>query len=213
LTIYALGASPELLQKEYDRNNGYQRPIDLNGQDKSSKNLNDPKVFQGLLGKHAGYHDFLRYFQTEMEEKGWENVVLEQLFKGDEQSEDLLGRLFGGLLHPFIHFGFGLEFGQPALVAEALAQAAIHENYLNPLLFAIEKAGREHTGPKKSMIQIINKIYHDEKLKAAVKYDDDNKLRDGLMAKAKERIVNHVAQFEVTEANAKGQIAEMMSTT
>lgn len=33
---------------------------------------------------------------------------------------------FTGSLHPIIHLGFGVEFEQPAIVAEALAQAAIH---------------------------------------------------------------------------------------
>lgn len=32
---------------------------------------------------------------------------------------------FTGFLHPLIHLGFGVEFDQPAIVAEALAQAAV----------------------------------------------------------------------------------------
>lgn len=35
-----------------------------------------------------------------------------------------------GLLHPIIHLGFGIEFNQPALVAEGLAQACLHANWL-----------------------------------------------------------------------------------
>ena len=27
-----------------------------------------------------------------------------------------------------IHLGFGIEFNQPAIIAEALAQAAVHDN-------------------------------------------------------------------------------------
>lgn len=35
---------------------------------------------------------------------------------------------FTGFLHPIIHLGFGVEFQQPAIIAEALAQAAVHTN-------------------------------------------------------------------------------------
>ena len=35
-----------------------------------------------------------------------------------------------GFLHPIIHLGFGVEFKQPAIIAEALAEAAVHDNWI-----------------------------------------------------------------------------------
>jgi len=41
---------------------------------------------------------------------------------GDEGKKhpEMLNRLLAGLLHPFIHFGYGFEFGLPGQVAEGL---------------------------------------------------------------------------------------------
>ncbi|KZT67501.1 hypothetical protein DAEQUDRAFT_387282 [Daedalea quercina L-15889] len=38
----------------------------------------------------------------------------------------MLNRLHSRLFHPMIHLGYGLEFGLPGLVAEGLAQTAVH---------------------------------------------------------------------------------------
>lgn len=46
----------------------------------------------------------------------------------------MLVRLHAGFLHPMIHLGFGVEFQQPAIIAEALAQAAVHDNWIGYVL-------------------------------------------------------------------------------
>jgi hypothetical protein len=56
-----------------------------------------------------------------MEEKGWETVLNEYVFAGEEHAEGMLVRIFAGFLHPLIHPGFGVEFKQPAIVVKALA--------------------------------------------------------------------------------------------
>lgn len=48
------------------------------------------------LGKGKHYPDFLKFFQDEMEKKGWQDVVKEYVFNGDPRSDDLFGRLFSG---------------------------------------------------------------------------------------------------------------------
>lgn len=48
------------------------------------------------LGKGKHYPDFLKFFQDEIEAKGWEKVLLEYVFKEDERSEAIFGRLFAG---------------------------------------------------------------------------------------------------------------------
>lgn len=60
------------------------------------ENLNDPEEFKKYLGKENYYHDYLVFFQNEFEKKGWENVLNEYVFAGDERADDLLGRLYGG---------------------------------------------------------------------------------------------------------------------
>ena len=54
------------------------------------------------------YTDFLVFYQNEIEEKGWQAVLNEYLFKGDERSDDMLVRIFAGEL-PLQHISFGLD--------------------------------------------------------------------------------------------------------
>lgn len=54
------------------------------------------------LSKGKYYPDFLKFFQDEIQEKGWEKVLLEYVFKGDERSEAIFGRLFAGTCRFFV---------------------------------------------------------------------------------------------------------------
>jgi hypothetical protein len=56
-------------------------------------------------------------------------VLREFILKGNKRADDMLVRMFDGILHPLIHLGFGVEFEQPAIIAEALALAAVHDDW------------------------------------------------------------------------------------
>lgn len=94
------------------------------------KNLHDREKFREYLENEKNYHAFLVFFEDEIELKGYQAVINEYCLKGDERADDMLGRLYAGFLHPMIHLGFGIEFQQPAIIAEALAQAAVHDNWI-----------------------------------------------------------------------------------
>jgi hypothetical protein len=55
-----------------------------------------PEKYKSYLGNEKYYHDFLVYFQDEIDKKGWENVLNEYMFKGDERADDMLVRMFAG---------------------------------------------------------------------------------------------------------------------
>jgi len=104
LTVWALAASPEQIQKHYDDNKSYQRhPVGL--ERKAVDDMHDPESFKKYLGDEQYYHDFLVFFQKEMEQKGWQNVVNEYVFRGDARADDMLLRMLAGFLHPLIHLG------------------------------------------------------------------------------------------------------------
>jgi hypothetical protein len=167
-------------------------------------------AFEAALGNTHQYRNFLSFFQGEMEKKGWKQVLKEYVFgESSKVANAMYARLFGGLLHPFIHLGFGVEFEQPAIIAEALAQTAIHEDALTPFLFEMEKRGKEYKGPKKHLSQILDEISKDEELKVGVQYSDDSKINDGLMKRGKGKILDYVTQFWVEEETMKKDLAEM----
>lgn len=61
--------------------------------------MHGPEKYKTYLGDEKYYHDFLVFFQEEMDKKGWENVLNEYLFKGDEIADDMLVRMYGGQLY------------------------------------------------------------------------------------------------------------------
>ncbi|KAG6891952.1 hypothetical protein C0995_006374, partial [Termitomyces sp. Mi166 len=45
-----------------------------------------------------------------------------------KKKPDMFNRFLGGLIHPMIHLGYGLEFNLPGMVIEGLAEAAVHSD-------------------------------------------------------------------------------------
>ena len=113
-----------------------------------------------------------------------------------------------GFLHPIIHLGFGLEFKQPAIIAEGLAQAAVHTNYMNKLFLPAEKAAASQTSSK-GLVELLHEIRSDKKLSTAAQWKDDNKLRDGILVRAPEEMLKYASQYIVSEDELEEKTAEM----
>ncbi|KAF2198855.1 hypothetical protein GQ43DRAFT_442976 [Delitschia confertaspora ATCC 74209] len=211
LTVFALGASPSTLKKQYKNNLSYQKP--LKPADQSVvKEMHNPEGFKKYLGQGKRYHEFLVFFKEEMETKGWHNVVNEYLFKGDERADDMLVRLYAGFLHPLIHLGFGIEFTQPAIIAEALAQTAVHENWMGALFTGCEKVAKQNnTTGDKTIVQLLEEIRADKKLSTAPRWEDGNKIREGILGRAAEEMYKYGSEFRVTEERLEERTAEMIN--
>lgn len=120
-----------------------------------------------------------------------------------------------GLLHPIIHLGFAIEFNQPALIAEALAQTAIHEDWTGPRFLwpAEEAAGRIGKPGKKTMLQLLEEARADKKLASSVLWEDGNKLRDGVLKRAPEEMLKYASQYTVSEEQIQEKFAEMVDVS
>ena len=113
-----------------------------------------------------------------------------------------------GFLHPIIHLGFGVEFKQPAIVAEALAEAAAHDSWLNTFLFESEKASTASKNGK-SFVTLLDEIRADKKLSSAAHWGDGNKIRDGILVRAKEEMLKYASQWSVSAEDLEEKTAEM----
>lgn len=100
LTLFALGASPATLKAQYDHNASYQRPHQPLDQE-VLKDLRDPANYGKYLGKERYFRDYVAFFSEEIDKKGYEEVINEYVFKGDEKADDMLVRMFAGGLTPF----------------------------------------------------------------------------------------------------------------
>ena len=215
LAIFALGATPEQLQRAYDGNIGYQRP-QYPIKEKIVQDMSDRAQFKQFLGKEKHFHDYEDFFRREIDEKGWQAVLKEHLFAGDEHADDLLMRMYAGFYHPLIHLGYGVEFEQPAIVAEALAQAAVHDvwvaKFFKPLADQLPAA----EGPPPPLVRLLEEARSDKQLVDSVRESDGNKVRDGILARAPDAMLRVARQWHVhprTQAGVDRATAEMINAS
>ncbi|RDW95095.1 hypothetical protein BP5796_00858 [Coleophoma crateriformis] len=210
LSLYGLGAPASVLQRHFDTNASYQRPP-VKVEEKIIQDMSDPDNFKKYLGKEEYYRDFLLFFEQEMEKKGWQNVLNEYVFAGDERADGMLVRMYAGFLHPLIHLGFGVEFKQPAIVAEALAQAAVHDAWIGDLLLGAEQANKAQGPTKKTLPELLSDIHMDKKLTEGVQWEDANKIRDGLLQRVSQDMIKHASQWSVSSTTLEEKTAEMIN--
>ena len=215
MSIFALGATPSQIQKAFDDNAGYQRPQFPVEKDIVSS-MSDPAAFQKYLGNEKYFRDYEIFFQKEIErhDGNWGAVLNEHLFADTDKARDLLVRMFAGFYHPIIHLGFGIEFEQPVIIIEALAQAATHDCW--PKQF-IEKTTELVEARKGSNIapltELLEKAAKNQKIRESVRYEDGNKVRDGVFKRALPEIVDLCSQWRVepTKEDLKFRTAEMIN--
>jgi hypothetical protein len=217
LTILALGAGPQELQDRYDDGVPIQRAMPEIDNELLEK-LDDEAVFFEALGTVARYHTFLEYFKRKMATRDWKDVVQEYVFARTRVADAMLARMYEGAYHPIIHLGLGVEFNQPAIVAEALAQAAAHDDSHIGTLFRsaeAEAAIAYPTAKPKPMIELIAEVRANDEIRTAPRWTDfGNKMRDGIVGRAGEAMSSLAAQFRIRpddEAELARRTAEMIS--
>ncbi|KAI0595129.1 hypothetical protein F4775DRAFT_605408 [Biscogniauxia sp. FL1348] len=217
LTLLALGATPQELKDRYEDGVPIQRPIpeiDFSTLEK----LSDDKIFYKTIGEITQYHTFLEFFKREISAQGYKPVVQKYVLARTELADAMLARMYEGAYHPIIHLGLGIEFDQPTIVAEALAQAAAHDNSNILQLFqsAEAEAAILYPNPRpKPMIELIHEVRATDAIRTAPRWTDfGNKMRDGIVGRALEDMSTIAAQFRVgaDEASLERRTAEMIAT-
>ncbi|KAM5481390.1 hypothetical protein McanCB56680_004290 [Microsporum canis] len=213
LSIYALGASPEDVERAYVRNSSYQRPA-LPVDEDIIKRLSNRDEFRKLAGQREHYSNFLQFFKRELEAKGADSVVHEYVFAGGEFADEMLARLFAGLMHPIIHLGFGIEFNQPSIIAQALAQIATHDKRLETFFQAAERMAKDAGNPgEKTLVQLQDELRNDPDIKRSVMWADANKIFDGVMHRCPEKMIKYASQFKANADHLEEKLAELINST
>ena len=123
----------------------------------------------------------------------------------------MLVRLYSGFLHPLIQLMYGVEWEQPAIVAEGLAQAAVHGNDIGGFLLECERRGEENGEEMGEILGLYEAVGRDETLRRAVRMGDGNKVRDGVLVRAREEIIEIARRVRVRaeEGEVERRTAEM----
>lgn len=214
LALYGTGASVSQLTKVYDIRHPLQRPTQPPHDDVAADLRTSWSNSVKYLGQEQYYPDFLAYFQSVIRTRGYESVVNEYLFKGDAAADDLLVRLHAGVLHPLIQLMYGLEWKQPAVVAEALAETCVHRlEGLDQLLLPSERRGRAPSpqSQEQSLLSIYHDIRSNHDLSSAVQIDDGaDKIQAGDLKRAREPMLKILERVSVNPNELDERTAEMM---
>ncbi|KAJ3736201.1 hypothetical protein DFJ43DRAFT_1036523 [Lentinula guzmanii] len=208
LAAYDLGAPPALLQKIYDEEARIQRPIILEEKDKEMKITEDN--WTQYLGNQNAYNGFVAFFEHQVASAGVVKTLEKFIFSSsaNEKGKVMLARLMSGAVHPFIQVGYGLEFGNDALVSTGLAMTAVHTS-LSPELFDFENP---NPSAGLSVLEILELLYKSPTLQPPLPYDPNALFNARLKATVKDGKADEIrelcSKFHVDESLGN---AEMMS--
>lgn len=111
---------------------------------------------------------------------------------------------------------YGIEWHQPAIVAEGLAQAAVHENRVGAFLTKVEQAASSQSQSQSAqrrtpLPELFESVgQYSEKLATSAQYGDSNKVYDGVFVRAPDEALEFLKQIRVGEDELEEQLAEMV---
>ncbi|KAI0681969.1 hypothetical protein BC835DRAFT_1301004, partial [Cytidiella melzeri] len=135
LAIYTMGANKQLLEAAYATHVAYMKPAFHPPEKTKIDTIISDSDWKDHLGDERYYQAYLAFCSAKLTEQLDGQHVLEKFVMSkdanitpgkDGRPPMMLSRFFSGFLHPMIHAGYGAEFDLPGLVAEGLAQAALH---------------------------------------------------------------------------------------
>jgi hypothetical protein len=104
---------------------------------------------------------------------------------------------------------YGVEWQQPAMVAMGLAQAAVHQDDMKDWLIAAEEAAMASSTPMPKIASLLQEVAANEKLSKAAHLSDDNKVRDGVLARAFDDFMKVASKVKVKPEELEERTIEM----
>ena len=211
LTVLAMGGGPKELRRAFDDGEKIQRPLP-HATAEAIEELSDPEKFRARMCTLSEYGNFLAFFDQEIKAKGWRSIIEKYCFSGTPLAELMLSQLYEGLYHPLIHVGFGIEFDQPSIVAEGLAQAASHDQSGVDVFFQrTEQSAQSDSVQPKPLVELYTIIRTNDQTRFAARLQDGPLRFDGVLQRAMDELVTVAAQLQVSPDELERGTAEMIS--
>ncbi|KAF7344235.1 hypothetical protein MVEN_01714700 [Mycena venus] len=172
VAAYDMGATPTLLKLIYDRLEPTLRPIDRQGESITESN------WTTRLGEHKAYGSYLAFFAEQISKNGVSETMRKYVMAPEANGNGslMLARVLGGVFHPFLQIGFGVEFGQDYMVSVGLAMAAVTSAQTSAYVLD-EPSGLPHIAtntPKGvTLLQLLCEVYDSPILKPILPYKPD----------------------------------------
>ncbi|KAK3182631.1 hypothetical protein K4F52_006081 [Lecanicillium sp. MT-2017a] len=213
LTTFALGGSPMELQRAYDDGIAVQRS-QPEANSEIVQGLADDENMFAVLGQVPQYTNVMKYFEQLMDQTSWKEVLHKYCFSGTKLADIILARMYEGAYHPIIHFGLGVEFEQPSIIAEALAQAITHplSGIPNCLLETSEIAKQQPGSTDISLVELFDIARDTDVIFRGPRWEDlALKMKDGVLGRSKEAITKLASQFRVDPSDLDRRAAESVN--
>lgn len=213
LTSLALGATPAELQSAFEDNLPGQRPLPPADEEVICSFYDEAKFYE-KIGDLTQYTNYMVFFETLIEERGWEDVVTEYCLSRSKVADAILTRMFDGAFHSIIHLGLGIEFGQASIIAEGLAQAAVHDHLgTDPFFVDAEKLANNSVYEKHNLVDLFKEARANETIRTAARWDDFavTKMKKGVLGRSLKEMTQLAAKFRVAPEEVEERMAEMIS--
>ena len=102
-----------------------------------------------------------------------------------------------------------MEFEQPAIIAEALAQALIHPTWLDSFFLDADQAAKKDQESTKPLVGILDEIRSDARLSTAAEWSDLNLIKDGVLGRARQEMLKYAVQWRVPLDDLEAATAEV----
>ncbi|EKM75588.1 hypothetical protein AGABI1DRAFT_116306 [Agaricus bisporus var. burnettii JB137-S8] len=210
LALWHLGADADTIKTAYAKSSSYQRPAFASPEPITKNNWTDH------LGDEKYYDGYLVFFTGELAAKGPSAILEDYIFssatnfpEGDKKVQ-MLNRFMDGLLHPIIHCGQGYELGIPGLIAEGLAQAAVHPGDSGPVVPASWWKGSDNKthDSTSSPLSVFSRILVDPEITWPEDAGAENMYRAALK-KYSSHILKHVNAWKYNEADLPRVLEEI----
>jgi hypothetical protein len=228
--MFSLGASGEEIQKAYDRESSYQKPRYPIDEDVVSA-MPDSDKFKTYLNQQPHYSNFLLFFQREIEIMGVKATLEKHVFADTKHANHLFSLFFNGeyiwvhktthqywlmsylgIFHPYLHIGYAFEYNQPALVAEALAMASVHDpsgELMAPIWIESEKQAKPSG---KTLRQLMEETRENSILKPAIDGENTIDRSKNVATNAAEEMIKSAAQYTISGDQLEERMYEMIDT-
>lgn len=214
LTTYALGGNADEVQRAFDDSIAVQRAlpdVDL----EVVQSLASDDAMLAIMGQVDQYTNVMNFFVQQIELSSWKEVVHKYCFSGTTLADNILAAMYEGAYHPIIHFGLGIEFEQPSIIAEALSQAVIHPQSGIPscLLASAEIAAQAPANAASpSLVELFKAARDNDIIFRGPRWEDMTlKMKDGVLGRSKDVITGLVSQLRVHPEDLDRRAAESLN--
>lgn len=214
LTTFALGGGWQELQRAYDDSVPVQRAIPEVDYEVVEGLSNDKRMFE-VVGQLPQYTNVMTFFEQQIDQSSWVQVLHKYCFSRTELADTILARMYEGAYHPIIHLGLGVEFEQPSIIAEALAQAVTHpwsgipECLLQSDVYASQA---EHDTPSISLVELFKQARESDVIFRGPHWEDMGlKMKNGVLGRSKDAITKLAAQLRINPSDLERRAAESVN--